>query len=1121
MRYLLLLLVYFGIIFPASAQSSVLAQGDFYSLEIQDDGLFKIDYHFLQQMGIDPQNVDPSTIRIYGNGGGMLPQSNQAARPSDLMENAIEVIAGGGDSFGSEDYLIFYAEGPHKTTYDSDLLLHYREHHLYSRSNYYYLTFGGTKGKRIEQQEHLEGYFPVINTYDALISHKLDSFNILSSGRNWYGERFNHGSQLQLVFPGSRIEPNSEVKAWLSVMSRSTGPSEFQLDLQGINFGKVIVPAAQTGTYGFRGMESVSLLKATINSTTEALEAVISYHDPKDSNGYLAELQLNFSSPLKLTENQVTIRSVAAMQHAVSQFKLQKPVDGLKVWNLQDIQNIQAVPVQTSDDIQSFSAPADLGGPFVLYRGNDFPYPRFAGKVSNQNLKEIQVPDMLIVTNDALKAEATRLAEFRRGFSNLGVEVVTTDQIYHEFSSGKLDVTAIRDFVRFLYLKDKRLKYLLLFGDASFDYKKIADSSAATVPAYQSRQSLHDIHSYVSDDYFGFLDEDEGLWSEKSSGESAAHDLDIGIGRLPVNSPEEAGIMVDKIIRYHTSPETLGNWRQQVVMVADDGEQNKFQLQSDFLTNSQERWPQYHAQRLYIDNYPKEVNGSVTRSPMVRNLLNNAVQEGALLVDFIGHGGETAWTNEQILDIQSIDSWRNQQRLPVFITATCEFGRYDDWKRASGAERLLLAENGGAAAVFTTARPMFINTNFDISRAFHEVFFLRDENGGLITLGDIMKYTKNHSVAGTVNRNFTLLGDPSMKVVHPRHQVVITTINQEQPPEVTIGPLSRVDIHGHIEIDGSMTDQFNGEIEVTLFDRQKEVSTLGQSDAGPMNYLDWQDIIFEGKAQVNSGRFLISFYTPADVSPKPGTGKFSLYARDAQTGVDAGAGLLVAIGGEGAAVNDDGIPPIIQIYLNEPGFKSGDMVVNTPRLFASFEDQHGINLFDSRGNGIELIVDDKPPVALSRYFESSPDHPGRGTLEYQLESLEPGQHQLTLAASDIFLNRTHQQISFQVGDDGALILSSFKAVPNPSFGAYTDFEFSYENALEEEGVGVLLNIYDNRGAQVKSIQRTFKDHPTGTHTMRWNHRSDGVKAGIYFYRFFLRSLQYAPGRRSGKILIIN
>ena len=488
--------------------------------------------------------------------------------------------------------------------------------------------------------------------------------------------------------------------------------------------------------------------------------------------------------------------------------------------------------------------------------------PVFTEKIVYQDVLNQKAPDLLIITTEALRNQAQRLAQFRQEHDGLTTQVTLLPDIYRAFSAGRQDITAIRNYIRHLYNQGDALRYVLLFGDASYNYLS-SENNTNVVPTYQSYESLHNVHSYASDDYFGFLESPEGEWRETT--QALPHDLDVAVGRLPVNTPEEATAVVDKLIHYASSPETFGKWKQQLLFVADDGDENKHQRRSDFLASQAESQTIFHAERLFMDAYPQEERSA----PLIREKLDQQINKGVFLVDFIGHGGETAWTDERILDLPMIDSWKNYDRLPIFLTATCEFGRYDDPRRQSGAERALLHSEGGAIAMLTTARPVFTGANFEISSAFYEVFTQKSSReartGPPMRLGDIFRETKNRGVSGTSNRNFTLLGDPSMALAIPERTATITNWQTSPAAGDTLRPLQQVILQGEIQHNDNQDAQFNGVVYLDFFAQPKQKSTLGTEGAEVLAYSDQSARLFQGESQCKGG----SFYGYVACSEKP------------------------------------------------------------------------------------------------------------------------------------------------------------------------------------------------------------------------------------------------------------
>ncbi len=1106
---------FYFLVFAVSAQTSksVLSEGEFYKLAIAERGIYKMDKKYLSSLGIDIANIDPRTIKIYGNGGGMLPQVNQAPRPDDLLENAI-VIAGEEDGkFDEEDYILFYAEGPDEPIYDPSGEVFRTQKNLFTEENYYFLVISNTVGKRITTKPSIYGISGLVATFDDYINHESDEFNLLSSGREWFGEAFGEQSTHHFTYQIAGILPESTTTIAAAVISQTSYPTHYDFTINQLQVGTLKAGIASSFEYGYKGVEASGILTAQ-NIFTDAdpeLRLEISLREGSNSLGYLNYFSINFERALRLYGNITFFRSLKSTNRLISEFQISDAGEGDIIW---DITSPQAVENQAynlnSGNIVRFKAYSENLKEYVIFRGNDFPAPMHNKKISPQNLHGLPTPELLIITHPLFASEAERLAEFRRQHDNLTVAVVPTEEIYNEFSSGKQDVSAIRDFIRFLYLRSDEnapLRYVLLFGDASYDFKRKDETNTNFVPVYQSRNSLHNVLSYSSDDYFGFMDADEGEWPETTS--SNPHDLEIAVGRLPVKSKAEANILVDKLTYYSSNTNTLGEWRNKIAFIADDGDQNKHQYQSDFLADFIDNtYHNLNASRVFIDAYPQDADKNI-QSPAVRQRINDHIQKGVLIMDYIGHGGETAWANEQILDLDMIKKWNNYNNMPLILSATCEFGRYDDPQRSSGAEVALLNPEGGAIALFTTTRPVFPNTIIYLNKAFYESAFFPID-GQMPRLGDIFRKTKNVGVSGNTNRNFSLLGDPSMRLAYPQKDIVITEIKDNVTNEQSrIRPVSNITMRGEVRSKGTVSTDFNGLLHVIVYDRETAITTFGDEGSPPMEFHDRQDIIFKGRATVKNGEFSFTFVAPRSLDESLAYGKVSLYASHKSKYEDAtGSYINLEIGGAPTNIAIDNTPPKIRLFMDSDSFRSGAKVSPNTTLNARLSDESGINTNNGKGNGISAILnnDIANPVELTEFFTTDIDSYQEGSISYQFHGLPSGRHDILLKASDNFNNRASAFIEFYVLDGNVLFVHEIIAYPNPSRDD-VNFRFSLDNAIDDFKVN--LKIYSLNGKLVRQFHHDFTNS-ADKNTLTWD-RTDSsgyrMHPGIYLFSIVFESDQ--------------
>lgn len=1116
------------------AQNSVLAKGDWVKIGVANAGIYKLDASFFQKVGFNIAQINPQNIKIYGNGGGMLPQANNISRPKDLIENAIAVEGETDEKFDNQDFVLFYGQSPHKIMYDSLSKSFSHQFNLYADTTFYFLTVSETKGLRIKDQNSISAT-QEISTFDDYDFHEVDRKNILAqapfagSGREWVGEEFSGNLEQIFTFNQTGIIVNSPLKIITSLAASAFGQTEFAVKANGLSVGTTTLNAIGEDRYDYKG--SFSSKSFIINPDfTNATDLKIGLtYNRKSLNagvGYLNFLGVQTVRNLKLYGNQTAFRSLESLKYYSVKFSLNETNTNLKIWDISNpfLPQNQLFTVQNQKIV--FGINSTSLKEFIVYNNAGFLEPISSQKIKNQNLQNLEIPDLLIVTSESLRKQANRLADFRRQHDKLVVQVVSTQEIYHEFSSGRQDISAIRDFVKTLYERNStKLKYLLLFGDASFDYKKrlnviTNETKEILIPTYQSRESLHPIYSFSSDDYYGFLSNNEGTWEENGSGN---HTLEIGIGRLPVKSVQEADDIVNKLIHYSADKTTVGDWRSKLAFIADNGDGNIHQEDADsFAKKVDAQTGVYKKEKVYLDAFPLVSLPEGQRSPEAKKAINQAFQNGVLIMNYNGHGAESGWTDEQILSISDIVNLTNYNTLPLMLTATCQFGRFDDPNQVSGAELSLLNAKGGAIALLTTTRPVFQNTNFVINQAFYESIF-KPINGQMPRLGDVMVYTKNNSLQGVINRNFTLLGDPSLRLNYPENDVILTKINGKTILQGdTLKALTKVVLEGEIVTRDSKTKNtnFNGIAQITVYDKQKNLQTLG-NQGSKFVYQDYQNKLFDGQVKVQNGSFLCSFVVPKDINYQYGEGKIFVYAQTTDATSDGLGSSKLIVGGANNQSLIDNQPPKIKMFLNDETFVDGGQTNNSPVLIAKISDENGINIAtDGLGHQLLLTIDDTSKVFVNQHFTNSLDDYTSGQIQYNFTNLPIGKHKLKLKIWDNYNNSTESTLRFEVNSAKNNLLKSVFCYPNP-FIQTTNFSFEHERVGED--FNVIIEIYDSYGRLIKQISENVYQISSPFDKISWNLAEDSVPivTGNYFYRIFAKSLTTSyQASGSGKIVSV-
>jgi Peptidase family C25 len=1088
------------------AQNSVLAKGEWIKIGVVSSGIHKLDANFLQKSGLNLAQINPQNIKIYGNGGGMLPQANDINRAKDLIENAISVEGEADGKFDNQDFILFYGQSPHTISYDSLAKSFKHQFNIYSDTTFYFLTISDTKGLRIKDQNSITAS-QEITTFDDYDFHEIDRKNILIySGREWVGEEFNNKNEQSFLFPITEIQANTDLKITASVAAVSYLQTKFIIKVNGQLADSTIMDAIGQGTYDNKGYFNVKRKTLNSDNFNTAKGITIGFSYKRDSliggTGYLNYVGVQVVRNLKLYGNQTIFRSLESLKFKISKFVLNESLTSLKIWDISNPQIPQNQTYTVQNQKLNFGVNTSTLKEFIVFNNTNFFEPVSFQKINSQNLRNLEVPDLVIVTSEILRKQANRLADFRRQNDKLTVQVVSTQEVYNEFSSGKQDITAIRDFMKFLYDRNPlKLKYLLLFGDASFDYKKRSnvignETKEIYIPTYESRESLNPINSYNSDDYFGFMENNEGEWEENEYGN---HTLEIGIGRLPVKSPQEAKEVVDKLISYNSNKNSLGNWRSKVVFVADNGDGNIHQRDADnYAKIAENQKNDFQVNKVYVDAFPLITLPDGQRSPKAKQLIRQTLQDGVLIMNYNGHGSISGWTDEKVFDEGDILGLTNTS-LPLMMTATCQFGRFDNPNETSGAEILMLNPIGGAIALLTTTRPVYQNTNDFVNKAFYNAIF-KTVNSKMPRLGDVMIKTKNNSLQNVNNRNFSLLGDPSMRLLYPENEIVISKTDSMKATQ-------KVKIEGEIRTFGTQTkaNNFNGTAQIKVYDKVRNLQTLG-SVGSRFAYQQYQNILFEGTVKVQNGGFSCTFIVPKDINYQYGEGKIFVYAQASDATSDASGSSKVIVGGANNETLTDNQPPKINLFLNDETFVEGGETNDSPLFIAKLSDENGIN-FASEGLGHEMLltIDDTSKVIVNQYFSTKLDDYKNGEIRYNLKGISEGEHQLKLKIWDTYNNPAESSLRFKVVISKNNVLNNVFCYPNP-FNQTTNFSFEHER--EGDDFNIIIEIYDSYGRLIKQLDENAYQISSPYNKISWNISEDFVPivTGNYFYRIFVKSL---------------
>lgn len=1111
---------------------SVLADGEVFQIAVNQTGIHKLSRDFLvNDLGLNLDGVDPRSISLYGQRGGNLPEVVEDEFPDDLIEQPIWISGEEDGNFDGGDFLYFYGEAADLWKYQESNNSFEYEQHLYDEVNYYYIKLGtGNNGQRISELNTSGSPSYTTADYEARFHFEEERENILhlignssGSGQNWYGDFFRVAREKDYgrLFSVPDLVTSQPASLRARMALRADRSSRFQLEVNEQAFSSSFASSITFGREETTPAANIATLSASLELSQANVNVKLLYPPPanaEQSEGWLDYIQLIARRQLRIDGDQMDFRDRNSSAHLATTYQLADWSGENRVWRVGAADLLGEVSVDGSGNMTTNSANEVYE--YIAFRpGSNLLQAEAIGRVESQNLHGIFEANMLIVTHPTFRQHAERLAEHRREFSGLNVELVNIEQVYHEFSSGKADAGAIRNFARMVFERSSDLRYLLLLGDGSFDHRDIYGFGTNFIPVYGQEFNYSQIHDFPADDFFG-------IYSSSTDRQPLKPDLNIAVGRLPVKSAAEAKAVVDKIIAYDIAPAALGDWRTRMVFVGDDEDGGLHSRDVDDVARDvANRRPDLNFDKLYFDLFPQLSLSAGDRYPDVSEGLDRAIFRGSLAVTYLGHGGPRGWGQERVLSIPQIRNWRNPDQYPVFITATCTFAGYDDANFVSAGEETLLKDRGGAAALLTTTRPVFAYENKILTDRTVQAMLDRPD-GQWRTLGDIIRIAKNSITDGggtnrltraTENaRKYTLLGDPASVIALPTNGIRTTQINGlpvDSARNDTARALQQVTIAGEvIDVNGQFMEGFNGTVFPTIYDKPQQVTTLQQDPRSPEQTFEIQrNIIFRGRATVNNGRFEFSFVVPRDINYEFGEAKISFYAADPSQRTDA-AGLYdrLIVGGTDANAVDDDQGPLVEVFMNDENFIAGGEVGTEATLLVKLSDDLGINVTgNSIGHDLEAIIDEdnRNSIILNDYYEAAADDFRRGEVRFPLFDLEPGLHTITVRAWDVANNSSTGSTEFVVAADGRAALSRILNYPNP-FSDRTCFQF--DHTLTGQDVQVLIQVYTVSGRLVKTLEA---DLPFSDGSVRlddcieWDGRDDygdQLARGVYLYQVRLQ-----------------
>ena len=1087
---------------------SVLSEHTWYRLSVTKEGVYKLDYATLQAMGVDMSALNPSQIRIYGNPSGALPEKNSRTRPDDLTEMAIFVEGAEDGTFDQGDVVLFYGQEPTRwKMVNSSGNTYARERNYYTDTTYYYLCAdSGQDGLRVGEKPTLdvESATTVISEFPDYAWHEEELFSPFNMGQNWFGERLSQEDSLltlQFVFPN--LVKTKMVKLKSKVYGKNSGTMRYDAWLNDAHIANGVAIAKPGDNYYARSsyVENQVLSESdtlVFNLSIRNNPSAMLYLDYVELYGWRQLKQVGDVFPFSLMPNQ--------FGHGVSAVWIQNSNSHCLLWEVTDPMNPVRQNAVVSGGNMIFAVNEGVEKHYVLFNPLCALEVEHWQSIPNQNVHAIADVDMLILTSPIFLDQAQRLADYHAAQDGLRSVVVDVNEIYNEFSTGTPDPTGIRDFVRMVYRRSAgNLKYLTLFGRASFDFRNIKGIGKNFVPCYETLEQPEYELSFCTDDFFGLMDDNEGA---NSTGM-----VDLGIGRIPVSTVEEAEMALRKIQHYDDLAAVHGDWKTDLLLFADDEQWSYIDNSETYFRMSDTLCPPLTAKKIYCGAYQVVSTSSGVEIPGANADVMRAFDEGVLAVLYTGHGGVKGLTGDKVFTSSDISALRNYDKVPFVFTATCEFTKYDNPLLVSAGELMFLNPQGGTVAMLTACRPTVGTNNVKLGRALVRVLYQRERNGNPLRFGDIIRMAKadqgnyfSSSPLENKNISFLFLGDPAMRFALPKENITVQRINGVDAAmgTVELHAMSMVTLEGEIKnYNGDLDSQFNGELWMKFFDKKSKLRVKYSNTSTDVYY--HKDVLYQGRVEVKNGKFSVSFQVPKDIRLENGRPRFSFYAYDPNRNIDAmGRFDLLDLGGVDPAAVADDQGPIIDFYWNTPDFEDGEHVERQGMLYADLYDAQGIYHYDySLGRDIMLNSNHTAynNLVLNGYYEPTMNDFRRGRVTIPVDDLTPGTYEFKIKVWDTQNNASEASLWFIVDDD--LFLSQVHNYPNP-FSDETRIVLTHTG--EDGNFDVNIEIFDIMGRQVQQLQKRVTATNGVIEPILWNgngYSGSSLQSGVYLYRLTL------------------
>lgn len=1104
---------------PAShyASESVLATGRWARIKVSGTGMHIISDAEIRKAGF----TDPSKVHVFGLGGRQVSDALCETTPNDLpLQPSVRTDRG----------IVFFATD-HFTWKPSSVSTsrpYAHTIHSYSDDSYYFISdITVDDAMSASDATSQGGSGNTITEFTSRYVYEKEMESAGESGSQIYGEDFRSRRSQTFELPMPDRVADTDATAMIRFAAKtSNGSSTLTFKANGTALPSSVndqIPSVRSDLYC-----GVAETYKSITTGGETVTLGIDY----TQTGVLYKARLDYieafyTRRLALRDGEVHFYGTFSAGDSPS---VAGCSSATQIWDVTNPAAVTRVDYTLDDDKARFSINVSGYREFVAFNPSNVTTSALTdGTVANQNIHAMPTPDMLIITLPQYREGAERIAALHESADGFRVAVLNVQDIYNEFSSGKTDVGAFRKLLKMWYDRGvsddgHSIRYCLLMGKPLYDNKMLMaetrNAGYTPMPIYESYTGLSEESSFCNDDYIGMLaDVKEGAFA------IATADINIAVGRLPVTSSKQALQMAAKIEKYVTEAE-LGPWRNKVMLIADDDDASVHLEQSEIAYNnarSNGNGGSFVYDRLYLDSYRRVLTNIGPTYPQATERMMRNYNDGVLFTNYVGHASPTGWGHEHLWDWSSIISMTNRN-LTFMYGATCGFS-YWDKHDTSGAEELLLNPEAGIIGMMAAARTVYVDRNGPLNRNTLSYLFRYDKDGNALRFGDVYLAGKN-SYRNSNTLRYVFLGDPAIRIPNPTLNVSITSINgvalglSEDYPELPAR--STVVIEGDIvNPDGSVATDFNGTVNLQLYDGERVITTFGQGSSGTsVSYNDRDKRLSTATAKVTDGHWTATLRVPPEIQGLYTTAMIACYAYDDNRREANGISTdLYVYGYNDTPESDTDGPKIESIYVNTPNFENGALVNSNPVVVARISDESGINISDSGiGHSMTLTVDESDIHSdLNTYFTLDPEVENCGTLAYPLTGITAGKHSLTLTVWDNANNVTKANLDINVG---AAVDPVIYGITASTTTTSVDFHIALDrpNTAMKCSVG----IFDLNGRRIWSEDQTMNSDIESNISTSWSLCDSGgnrVPRGIYICRVTVETPEGTYSSKSKKIAV--